>query len=268
MKRKAFALPYVLWMLLFIIGPILITLYYAVGEGEWTLEYIIKAFSGDYMATFADSLLTALIVSAICLLVGYPAAYIISRLKNTSARIVIMLMVLPMWMNFLLRTYAWKALLEQNGIINRLLALIGIPAQQMLGTQGAVVMGLLYNFLPFMILPIFSALQRIDGSLIEASSDLGASKLKTFGRVILPLSMPGIVTGIVMVFMPALTTFVVTKLLGGGHYFMYGDIIEHQFMVARDWNFGSALAIGMFLLMALSMVIIRRIDKNGEGYIL
>ena len=268
MKRKAFALPYVVWMLLFIIGPILITLYYALGQGAWTFDNIAKAFSGDYFAVFLDSLLTALVVTVISLAVGYPAAYIISRLRASTARIVIVLMVLPMWMNFLLRTYAWKALLDSSGIINQILTAVGLPGQQLLYTQGAVIMGLLYNFLPFMILPIYSALQKMDNGLLEASSDLGAGKLTTFGRVILPLSMPGIVSGIIMVFMPAITTFVVTKLLGGGHYFMYGDLIEHQFMQARDWNFGSALAIVMFLLMIISMVIMRRIDKDGDGYIL
>lgn len=268
MNRRAFSAPYIFWILLFVIGPIVITLFYAFGQGEWIFDNIIKAFSGDYIATFLDSVLTALIVTAICLMIGYPAAYIISRLRVSTARIIIILMVMPMWMNFLLRTYAWKALLDTSGIINQLLVSIGIPAQQLINTQGAVVMGLLYNFLPFMILPIYTAIQKMDGSLLEASSDLGANKVKTFGRVILPLSLPGIISGIVMVFMPAITTFVVTKLLGGGHYFMYGDLIEFQFTTARDWNFGSALAVVMFLLMIVSMVIMRRIDKDGEGYIL
>ncbi len=268
MNRKSFSAPYIFWILLFVIGPILITLFYAFGQGEWTFNNISKAFSGDYITTFIDSVSTAIIVTAVCLLIGYPAAYIISRLRVSTARIVIILMVMPMWMNFLLRTYAWKALLDTSGIINQLLASVGIPAQQLINTQGAVVMGLLYNFLPFMILPIYTAIQKMDNSLIEASSDLGANKVKTFGRVILPLSLPGIISGIVMVFMPAITTFVVTKLLGGGHYFMYGDLIEFQFTTARDWNFGSALAVVMFLLMIVSMVIMRRIDKDGEGYIL
>ncbi len=268
MKRKAFSAPYIIWILIFVIGPILITLFYAFGQGEWTLDNLSKAFSGDYIITFGDSVLTALIVTGICLLIGYPAAYIISRLRTSTARFIIILMVMPMWMNFLLRTYAWKALLDPSGIINQLLMSIGIPSQQLINTQGAVIMGLLYNFLPFMILPIYTAIQKMDSGLIEASSDLGAGKLQTFGRVILPLSMPGIITGIVMVFMPAITTFVVTKLLGGGHYFMYGDLIEFQFTTARDWNFGSALAVVMFLLMLVSMIIMRRIDKDGEGYML
>jgi spermidine/putrescine transport system permease protein len=184
------------------------------------------------------------------------------------ARIVIILMVLPMWINFLLRTYAWRVLLDDNGLINQFLGLLSIPPQQLLYTQGAVIMGLMYDFLPFMILPIFTALQKIDPALLEASSDLGASRARTFARVIFPLSLPGIITGIVMVFMPALTTFVVTVLLGGGKYNMYGDIITEQFLVTNDWNFGSALAVVMFLLMLVSMVVIRRIDKDGEGYLL
>ena len=268
MNRKVFSAPYLGWVLLFVIGPILITLFYAFGQNAWTFDNLAKAFSGDYIITFLDSVLTALIVTLVCLLVGYPAAYIISRLRASTARIIIILMVMPMWMNFLLRTYAWKALLDSSGIINQLLTAIGIPAQQLINTQGAVMMGLLYNFLPFMILPIYTAIQKMDRSLLEASSDLGANKLRTFSRVILPLSLPGIISGIVMVFMPAITTFVVTKLLGGGHYFMYGDLIEFQFTTARNWEFGSALAVVMFLLMIVSMVIMRRIDKDGEGYML
>jgi|AGTN01.1.fsa_nt_gi ABC-type spermidine/putrescine transport system, permease component I len=268
MKSKRAALPYVVWSLLFILGPILITLFYAFGQDNFTLANIGKAFSGEYFAIFLKSLLTALMVAAICLLAGYPAAYIVSRMKAQTARFVIVLMVLPMWINFLLRTYAWRMLLDDNGIINQLLMSVGIPAQQLLYTQGAVVMGLTYDFLPFMILPIYTALQKIDNGLLEASSDLGANRLRTFARVIFPLSLPGIITGIVMVFMPAITTFVVTELLGGGKYNMYGDLITEQFLQTRDWNFGSALAVVMFLLMAVSMVIIRHIDKDGEGYVL
>jgi spermidine/putrescine transport system permease protein len=268
MKSKRYALPYIIWALLFIIGPILITLFYAFGQQEFTLAYIIKAFSGDYMSVFLSSVLTALIVTVLCLLLGYPAAYIVSRMRANYARIIIILMVLPMWINFLLRTYAWRVLLDDNGLINQFLGLLGIPPQQLLYTQGAVIMGLMYDFLPFMILPIYTALQKIDPALLEASSDLGASRTRTFAQVIFPLSLPGIVTGIVMVFMPALTTFVVTVLLGGGKYNMYGDIITEQFLVTNDWNFGSALAVVMFLLMLVSMVIIRRIDKDGEGYLL
>lgn len=268
MKSKRVALPYVIWALLFILGPILITLFYAFGQDQFTLANIQKAFSGEYFAIFLRSILTALIVTGICLLLGYPAAYTVSRMKAQTARLVIVLLVLPMWINFLLRTYAWRMLLDDNGLINQLLLAIGIPAQQLLYTQGAVIMGLTYDFLPFMILPIYTALQKIDGSLLEASRDLGANRIKTFTRVIFPLSLPGIITGIVMVFMPAITTFVVTELLGGGKYNMYGDLITEQFLQTRDWNFGSALAVVMFLLMAVSMVIIRRIDKDGEGYVL
>lgn len=268
MKSKRIALPYVVWALLFILGPILITLFYAFGQENFTLANIAKAFSGEYFPIFLRSVLTALLVTAICLLAGYPAAYLVSRMKAQTARLAIVLMVLPMWINFLLRTYAWRILLDDNGLINKLLLTMGIPAQTMLNTQGAVVMGLIYDFLPFMILPIYTALQKIDTGLLEASSDLGANRIKTFSRVIFPLSLPGIITGVIMVFMPAITTFVVTELLGGGKYNMYGDLITEQFLQTRDWNFGSALAVVMFMLMAVSMVIIRRIDKDGEGYIL
>ena len=268
MKRKSYAFPYIFWALLFIIGPILITLFYAFGQDRLTFEFIAKAFSGDYFSVFLDSIVTAFIVTMLCLALGYPAAYIVSRLRAQTARLAIILMVLPMWINFLLRTYAWRALLDDNGLINQLLVAVGIPAQQLLYTQGAVIMGLMYDFLPFMILPIYTALQKMDPALLEASSDLGANRLKTFARVIFPLSLPGIITGIVMVFMPAITAFVVTELLGGGKYNMYGDLITEQFLVTNNWNFGSALAVVMFLLMLVSMVIIRRIDKDGEGYLI
>jgi spermidine/putrescine transport system permease protein len=268
MKSKRYALPYIIWALLFIIGPILITLFYAFGQENFTFEHVGKAFSGEYFSVFLSSILTALIVTAICLLLGYPAAYIVSRMRASTARLAIILMVLPMWINFLLRTYAWRVLLDDNGLVNQLLGLIGIPAQQLLYTQGAVIMGLMYDFLPFMILPIYTALQKIDPALLEASSDLGAGRARTFTRVIFPLSLPGIISGVVMVFMPAITTFVVTVLLGGGKYNMYGDLITDQFLVTNNWNFGSALAVVMFLLMLVSMVIIRRIDKDGEGYLL
>jgi len=268
MKNKRYALPYVIWALLFIIGPIIITFFYAFGQEHFTLEYMAKAFSGSYFSVFLDSILIALIVTVICLALGYPAAYIVSRMQAGTARLAIILMVLPMWINFLLRTYAWRALLDDNGLINQLLMAVGIPAQQLLYTQGAVIMGLMYDFLPFMILPIYTALQKMDVSLLEASSDLGAGRVKTFTRVIFPLSLPGIISGVVMVFMPALTTFVVTELLGGGKYNMYGDLITEQFLVTSNWNFGSALAVVMFLLMLVSMVVIRRIDKDGEGYLL
>ncbi len=268
MKSKSVALPYVVWAAVFILGPILITLFYAFGQGEFTLANVEKAFSGDYFSIFLQSVLTALIVTGVCLVAGYPAAYIVSRMKTQGARLVIVLMVLPMWINFLLRTYAWRVLLDDNGLINQLLMTIGIPAQQLLYTQGAVVMGLTYDFLPFMILPIYTALQKIDNSLLEAAGDLGAGRIRTFTRVIFPLSLPGIITGFIMVFMPAITTFAVTKLLGGGKFNLYGDLITDQFLQTSDWNFGSALAVVMFLLMAVSMVIIRRIDKDGEGYLL
>lgn len=268
MKRKLFALPYLFWIVLFIAGPIIITLIYAFGQDSFTFDNIAKAFTGDYLLVLWRSIFTAFIVTIACLLIGYPAAYIMSQQRSSTARIIIILFVMPMWMNFLLRTYAWKALLDGSGIINQLLVALGIGEQQLLNTQGAVIMGLLYNFLPFMILPIYSALQKMNTGLLEASGDLGANKLGTFLRVIFPLSLPGIVTGTVMVFMPAITTFVVTKLLGGGHYFMYGDLIEFQFTQAKDWNFGSALAVVMFILMAVSMVIMRRIDKDSEEYIL
>ena len=169
-----------------------------------------------------------------------------------------------MWMNFLLRTYAWKALLDTGGLINQFFSLFGFAPTQMLYTEGAILMGLVYNFLPFMLLPIYTVFLKMNKSYIEAAQDLGANRFNVFIKVIFPLSLPGVITGIIMVFMPAITNFVITKLLGGSHFLMYGDLIEHQFMQVKDWGFGSALSVVMMILMVISMSLLRRYDKGGE----
>ena len=176
-----------------------------------------------------------------------------------------MLFVLPMWMNFLLRTYAWQAILDMNGPINALLKFLGLGTAQLLYTEGAVIMGLVYNFLPFMLLPIYSTFQKMDHGLIEAAQDLGAGRAQLLWRVTLPLTRPGIITGITMVFMPAVTTFVISRLLGGSHFMMFGDLLENQFMLLKDWNTGSALAVVMMVLLLLSMAIMRKYDKDEVG---
>ena len=190
---------------------------------------------------------------------------LLSRLSTRWAAMIAILFVLPMWMNFLLRTYAWRALLDLNGPVNHFLSLLGIPAQQLLYTEGAVIMGLVYNFLPFMILPIYSVFTQMDRRYLEAAEDLGANKIQSFFRVTLPLTRSGIITGITMVFIPAVSTFVISRLLGGSHYMMYGDLIENQFMLLSDWNLGSALSIVMMILMIISMAIVRKYDKGGES---
>ncbi|MDL2237484.1 ABC transporter permease [Christensenellaceae bacterium OttesenSCG-928-K19] len=268
---RAFALPYYAWLAIFIIAPLILIVLYAftrTGSGGvtvLTMENIVNAFSPTYMTVFGRSALYALAATAICLALGYPVAYLLSKMKANRAAIISILFILPMWMNFLLRTYAWRALLDNSGIINQLLMAIGLEPVQFLYTGGAVLFGLVYNFLPFMILPIYSVFQKMDTSYAIAAQDLGANRWQTFWKVTVPLTKSGIISGITMVFMPAMTTFVITRLLGGSHFMMYGDVIEMQFLLMSEWNFGSALAVIMLLLTIIFMWVMRKYDKEGEG---
>lgn len=268
-KKKMFALPYIIWMILFTVVPLILVLIYAfvdmtdTGNVVLTLDYIKTAFSADNITVLLRSLEYALITTIICLLLSYPAAMFLSKLKSNIGAIICLLFILPMWMNFLLRTYAWRALLDNNGLINNFLELIGIPRQQLMYTEGAVILGLVYDFLPFMLLPLYTAFQKLNHSYIEAAEDLGASKVQVLGRVILPLTRPAIITGITMVFMPAVSTFVISGLLGGGKYVMYGELIENEFLVMNHWNIGAALAVLMMVLLVISMAITRKYDKDG-----
>lgn len=269
--RRVFALPYVAWIAIFTIAPLILILLYAftaTGSGGvmvLTLENLERAFSPLYMTVFWRSVWMAFLATAVCLLIGYPAAYLMAKMKSNIAALVSVLFILPMWMNFLLRTYAWRALLDNAGIINQGLMALGFEPVQFLYTEGAIIFGLVYNFLPFMILPIYSIFQKMDTSCIQAAQDLGANKWQTFWRVTLPLSKGGIISGVTMVFMPAMTTFVITRLLGGSHFMMYGDLIEMQFLLLSEWNFGSALAVVMMILTIIFMWLMRRYDKEGEG---
>lgn len=269
--RKLYALPYVVWLAIFILAPLVLILVYAfttTGSGGVFLltgENIARAFSPLYMSVFFKSAGYALLATLICLLLGYPVAYILSRMRANYAGIISLLFILPMWMNFLLRTYAWRALLDNTGIINQLLVSLGLPPAQFLYTGGAILFGLVYNFLPFMILPIYSVFQKMDHSYEQAAQDLGANKWQTFWKVTVPLTKGGIASGVTMVFMPAMTTFVITRLLGGSHFMMYGDLIEMQFLLMSEWNFGSALAVIMLLLTLVFMWAMRKYDKEGEG---
>jgi spermidine/putrescine transport system permease protein len=271
LSRKLFTFPYIVWIALFTIIPLLLIAYYAfihVTPGKelvFTFDNLAKAFQAQNLNVLVRSIWLAAVATVICLILGYPTAMLLSRLPSSNARTIAMLFVLPMWMNFLLRTYAWKALLDDAGLINQLFIAIGIGKIKMLNTEGALVFGLVYTFLPFMILPIYSVFLKMNRSYIEAAEDLGANKLIVFSRVVLPLSLPGIISGITMVFMPAVTTFVVSQLLGGGKVMMYGELIQRQFMEQKDWGFGSALAVVMMVLMILSMAIMRKYDKGSEG---
>jgi len=268
-KKKAFAVPYIVWMVIFTVVPLFLILFYAFihrtdsGSLVFTTEYIKSALSGSSMSVLILSLEYALITTVICLVLAYPAALFLWQLKSRIGSIVNLLFMLPMWMNFLLRTYAWRALLDANGPINQFLQWLGLPAMQLLYTEGAVIFGLVYNFLPFMLLPIYTAFTKIDRSYIQAAEDLGANKWQTLTHVILPLTKPGIITGITMVFMPAVTSFVISRLLGGSQTMMFGDLLENQFMLLKDWNTGSALAVIMMVLMLISMALVRKTDDDS-----
>jgi len=271
MKRKGLASPYLVWMVAFIVLPLALILYYALvdREGKFTLANFGEFFrrlDGEmtYLNIFWRSFYLAFISTVMCLALGYPVAYILAFSRIRRINLWLVLFLLPMWMNFLLRTYAWMALLENNGLIDQWMRAIGIQnPPTMLNTPGAVVLGMVYNFLPFMILPIYTALNKTDRHLLEASRDLGAGPVRTFRRVVLPLSMPGVISGIVMVFMPAASTFAISTLMGGGKQTLIGDLIEQQFMDARNENFGSALSIILMLFILLSMRLINGAAEAG-----
>lgn len=271
-RRGLAAYPYLLWSILFIVIPLLIVLFFSFTKKVddsyiFSLENYQKLLSEQYLKVFGRSLNLALISTMACLVLGYPIAYIISKKSMNSRNIFIMLIILPMWMNFLLRTYSWLSILGKNGIINTILMKIGLGPIDILYTDGAVILGMIYNFLPFMIIPIYTVLIKIDSDLINAASDLGANRSTVFKKVIFPLSIPGVMSGITMVFMPAVSTFIISSLLGGGQYMLVGNLIEQQFTNIGDWNFGSAISIFMMIIILISMGILSKYegDNNKEG---
>ena len=260
MKKFSAMTPYLIWMALFIIIPMLLVVYYAftvtTPEGTtWSLANFARFFEPIYLRVLWRSLTLALVSTLICLLLGYPVAMIMAGNAFSRKKVLLVLFVVPMWMNFLLRTYAWLSILERNGLLNVFLTSINLPRLNILYTNTAVILGMVYNFLPFMVLPIYSVLSKIDKGVIEAAGDLGANSVQVFTRVIFPLSLPGVISGITMVFMPALTTFVIPRLLGGGQFTLIGNLIEQQFLVVADWGFGSAISMVMILFILLSMAI-------------
>jgi len=270
MKQRWMAYPYIAWMILFIIVPLALVVFYSVTvqteDGiRFTMENFRRCLDPIYIKVLIRSVILALISTGVCLLLGYPVAWILSGKEYSRKKILYLLIVLPMWMNFLLRTYSWMTLLERNGVINSLLTGLHLPPFHILYTDGAVVLGMVYNFLPFMILPIYSVLSKLDGSMIEAAQDLGGDAFTVFRRIILPLSLPGVASGITMVFMPAVSTFVISRLLGGGQFMLIGNLIEQQFLSSGDWGFGSALSVLMMLLILLSMGIMQRHEPEREG---
>ena len=257
------AAPYLVWMAVFIVVPLFIVIWYALtnSEGQPTLENL--AAIGRYSSVFARSLLLAAEATIICLVLAFPVGYFLSRLRANKQHIMLMLVMLPMWMNFLLRTYAWMTLLERNGLINRLLGLFGLGPVEMINTSGAVVLGMVYNYLPYMILPLYTAMTKIDDSVIEAAQDLGCNTFKVVTRVLIPLSGPGIATGITMVFVPAVSTFIISRMLGGGSNLLIGDLIELQFLGnSYNLNLGSAMSLVLMVIVLLCMSFTSSFDES------
>ena len=272
MKMKWGAYPYIIWIAIFIVVPLALILIYSlttsdieIGNIELTLDNFKRFLDPRFLDVLWRSIELALKSTLICLVLGYPMAMIIAKENIRKRNVMILLFVIPMWMNFLLRTYAWLTLLGKNGFINYIITKLGFEPLNLIYNDGAVLLGMVYNFLPFMVLPIYSVLIKIEKSLIEAAEDLGASRLEVFSRVIFPLSIPGIVTGITMVFMPAVSTFVISRLLGGGQYMLIGNLIEQQFLGTGDWHFGSAMSIIMMVFILIAMAITSKFEEDKEG---
>lgn len=264
-KLALFSIPYVIWMALFVVAPIIMVVIYAFTaappDGGFTLDNFARM--GSYTVVFSRSFQLAIIATLVCLLIGYPVAYLMAKEGPGFQRIAMMIIMLPMWMNFLLRTYAWMTLLEKNGLINKLLGLFGIGPFNMINTSGAVVLGMVYNYLPYMILPLYTAMTKIDNSVVEAAQDLGANVFQILGRVLIPLSKPGIATGITMVFVPAVSTFIISRMLGGGANLLIGDLIELQFLGnSYNLNLGSAMSLVLMVIVLLCMSFTSSFDEE------
>ena len=272
-KFSQLALPYIVWAVLMLVLPMgLIAIYSVMDQGNsivtfsFTLKHYVKFFTdSDFLLILWRSLLIAVKTTIICLLLGYPIAYFIARSKEKVQNALILCITIPMWINMLVRTYAWIGLLSESGFIQKLLSFIGLGNHDLLYTEGAVLLGMVYNFLPFMILQIQTSLSKMDNSLLEASSDLGATPVQTFRRVTLPLSLPGVINGITLVFLPAVSSFFIPKLLGGGQYFLIGNMIENQFITVGEWNFGSAISMIMAVIMMLLMMAVRKVEIRNQG---
>ena len=267
LKKKLLGTPYFLWSLIFILIPLGMVFYYGLTDrsGAFTLNNIISITTAEHATALWLALLLSLIATVLCLLLAYPLAMILCNMGVNQHSFIVLIFILPMWMNFLLRTMAWQTLLEKTGVINSILNFLHLPALRIINTPYAIVLGMVYNFLPFMVLPIYNALSKIDRSIIHAAKDLGANNIQVFFKITLPLSVPGIISGITMVFIPALTTFVISKLLGGSKVLLIGNVIEEEFTQASNWHLGSGLSIVLMLFIIVNMVLSAIFDKDGEG---
>ena len=268
---RSMSYPYVVWITVLIVVPMLLIVGYAFTvngtdllDFQFTLDNFQKFFQDTvFLEVLIRSLRVALITTVLCLLLGYPAAYIIANALGKNKFVLIMLVTLPTWINMLVRTYAWVGILQKDGLLNTVLGFFGIAPMELMYTDTAVIIGMVYNFIPFMILQIYTALTKMDHALIEAAADLGANRIMCFLKVTFPLSLPGVISGITLVFLPAVSSFFIPKLLGGGSYMLIGNVIESQFLTVGNWSFGSAISLIMAVIIMISMYITRRVDKNG-----
>ena len=262
------AAPHIVWSVLFIVAPLLFVIYYTLTDqnGEFTTENLSRLFTGNYVLILVNSLCLALIATVICLVLSYPLAYILSTLKERRQKILILLIMIPLWMNFLITTYSWMTLLEDTGVINTLLGKIGLGPVHMINTPGAVICGMVFCFIPYMILPIYSVMAGIDPKLIEAAKDLGCSDTQVMTRVIMPMSLSGVISGITMVFVPSVSTFYISQKLGGGSFQLIGDTIESYFTgTAINFHFGAALSLILMILILISMAVMNRYTDGNAA---
>lgn len=269
MKTKWILYPYALWMGIFVIVPLALVIVFSFTSplGEFTLENMINV--GKYSTVFLRSVILGIISTVVCLFLGYPMAYFISKINIKHQNVIIMLLMIPMWTSFLLRTYAWMTILEYNGLLNKLLTFMGLSKINMINTPGAIVLGMVYNFLPYMILPIYTVLSKIDNKVIEAAQDLGANNFTVFKKVVFPMSLPGVVSGFTMVFVPSVSTFIISKMLGGGSIFVIGDLIEMQFL-GNTYNphLGSSISLVLMVIIMMTMGIMNVLDEDSETVVM
>ncbi|MBE5867118.1 MAG: ABC transporter permease [Lachnospiraceae bacterium] len=267
MNKKLLSAPFLFWSGLFIIVPLLMVFYYGLTDktGAFTFENIAAISSPEHLKALWEAVMLSVLSTIICLILAYPLAMILCKSGSNKTSFMVLIFILPMWMNFLLRTFAWLTLLEKTGVINTMLKLVGLPTMNIINTPGAIVLGMVYNFLPFMVLPIYNVLIKIDKNVINAARDLGANPFQTFMKITLPLSVPGIISGITMVFVPALTTFIISTILGGSKILLIGNVIEQEFTQTGNWHLGSGLSIVLMMFIIFNMVISAVTDKDGEA---
>ncbi len=266
-KKKWLATPYFIWSLAFILIPLGIIVYYGFTDknGVFTLYNVMQITRPENAKALGLALLLSIIATIICLILAYPLAMILTSMNVNQTSFIVLIFILPMWMNFLLRTLAWQTLLEKTGVINSILNALHLPSLNIINTPYAIILGMVYNFLPFMVLPIYNVLLKLDKDVVNASRDLGANEFQTFIKVIFPLSMPGVISGIMMVFIPSLTTFVISTMLGGSKILLIGNVIEQEFTQGSNWHVGSGLSLVLMVFILLSMIVMFKYDKEGEG---